>query len=135
MRFLAALLCLLAALPAAAQDLPTVGGTAAYRERIALPPDAVLEAELQDVSRADAPAIVLGRFRAGPAGQVPIPFAIPYDPARIGPYLGTEGIVFYLAAYALMTLGAFGVILYLDGVGSGPRRSTTCPACPGPDHC
>jgi uncharacterized lipoprotein YbaY/heat shock protein HslJ len=86
MRFLLALLALLLALPpAAAQDLPTVRGTAAYRERIALPPDAVLEAELQDVSRADAPAIVLGSFRAGPAGQVPIPFAIPYDTARIDP--------------------------------------------------
>lgn len=83
MRFLLATLGLMLALPLAAQDFPTVSGTAAYRERIALPPDAVLEAELQDVSRADAPAIVLGRFRAGPAGQVPIPFAIPYDPAQI----------------------------------------------------
>ncbi|MBL8706890.1 MAG: YbaY family lipoprotein [Rhodospirillales bacterium] len=83
MRFLLAILAFHLALPAAAQDLPVVRGTAAYRERIALPPDAVLEAELQDVSRADAPALVLGSFRAGPAGQVPIPFAIPYDPARI----------------------------------------------------
>ena len=83
MRLLLAMLCLVTALTAAAEDLPTVSGTAAYRERIALPPDAVLEAELQDVSRADAAAIVVGRFRAGPAGQVPIPFAIPYDPARI----------------------------------------------------
>ncbi len=86
MRFLLALLAVLLALPpAAAQDLPAVHGTAAYRERIALPPDAVLEAELQDVSRADAPALVLGSLRAGPAGQVPIPFAIPYDPARLDP--------------------------------------------------
>lgn len=86
MRFLLAILALLVALPSAqAQDLPTVTGTAAYRERIALPPDAVLEATLQDVSRADAPAVVLGSFRAGPAGQVPIPFAIPYDTARIDP--------------------------------------------------
>jgi len=83
MRFLLALLALTMTLPAVAQDLPVVRGTVAYRERIALPPDAVLEAELQDVARADAPAVVLGRFRAGPAGQVPIPFAIPYDPARI----------------------------------------------------
>jgi copper homeostasis protein (lipoprotein) len=39
----------------------TLEGTAAYRERIALPPDAVFEAVLLDVSRADAPASVLGR--------------------------------------------------------------------------
>ncbi len=30
-------------------------GTASYRERISLPPDAVFEAQLQDVSLADAP--------------------------------------------------------------------------------
>jgi NADH-quinone oxidoreductase subunit N len=39
------------------------------------------------------------------------------NPAEVGAYTGTEGILFYLAAYALMTLGAFGVILYLDSVG------------------
>ncbi|QDV37145.1 NADH-quinone oxidoreductase subunit N [Tautonia plasticadhaerens] len=44
-------------------------------------------------------------------------FARVEDPSAIGPYSGTEGILFYLAAYALMTLGAFGVILYLDSVG------------------
>ncbi|NKW78397.1 hypothetical protein HGD90_03070, partial [Rhodobacteraceae bacterium R_SAG7] len=33
--------------------------TAGYRERIALPPDAILEVELLDVSRADAPSIRL----------------------------------------------------------------------------
>lgn len=37
----------------------TLQGTASYRERIALPPDAVFEAELQDVSRADAAGITL----------------------------------------------------------------------------
>ena len=63
----------------------TVSGTALYRERIALPPDAVLEATLEDVSRADARAEVLGRARVAPAGQVPIAFEIGYDPARIDP--------------------------------------------------
>jgi heat shock protein HslJ len=38
-----------------------VKGTATYRERMALPPGAVLEATLQDVSRADAPAVVIGQ--------------------------------------------------------------------------
>lgn len=60
-----------------------ITGSALYRERIALPPDAVFEATLEDISRADAPADVLGRTRLEPAGQPPFPFEIGYDPARI----------------------------------------------------
>jgi uncharacterized lipoprotein YbaY/heat shock protein HslJ len=60
-----------------------VKGTATYRERMALPPDAVLEATLEDVSRADAPAAVIGKAQVGHPGNPPISFAIPYDPTRI----------------------------------------------------
>lgn len=60
-----------------------VSGRASYRERIALPPDAVFEATLLDVSRADAPAEVLGSVRIERAGPVPIRFEIAYDPARL----------------------------------------------------
>jgi len=63
----------------------TLEGTAAYRERIALPPDAVFEAVLQDVSRADAPAEVLGRAKIDPAGQPPFRFEIAYDDAAVQP--------------------------------------------------
>lgn len=63
----------------------TLQGTASYRERIALPPDAVFEAELQDVSRADAPATVLGRSRLDPAGQPPFRFEIAYDESAVQP--------------------------------------------------
>jgi copper homeostasis protein (lipoprotein) len=58
-------------------------GIATYRERIALPADAVFEAELQDVSRADASAAVLGRSRLDPAGQPPFRFEIAYDDAAV----------------------------------------------------
>lgn len=61
----------------------SVTGTATYRERMALPPDAVLQVRLEDVSRADAPAVVIGQTTVQPAGQVPIRFAVSYDPARI----------------------------------------------------
>lgn len=61
----------------------TLQGTAAYRERIALVPDAVFEVELQDLSRADAPAIVLGRSTLNPAGQPPYNFLISYDESAI----------------------------------------------------
>ena len=61
----------------------TLQGTAMYRESIALPPDAVFEAELQDVSIADRPALVLGRARLDPAGQSPFRFEIAYDDAAV----------------------------------------------------
>ncbi|MBL8419034.1 MAG: YbaY family lipoprotein [Dechloromonas sp.] len=61
----------------------TLQGTAMYRERIALPPDAVFEAVLQDVSKADAPAVVLGRSKLDPAGQPPFRFEIAYDDAAV----------------------------------------------------
>lgn len=57
----------------------TVAGEVVYRERIALPPDAVLVVELADVSLADAPAIVIAKRRIAPAGQVPIKFEIGFD--------------------------------------------------------
>ncbi|HSB24795.1 MAG TPA: META domain-containing protein [Burkholderiaceae bacterium] len=60
----------------------TISGTATYRERIALPADAVFEATLEDVSRADAPAVVVASTRVN-APAVPIAFAIAVDPARI----------------------------------------------------
>jgi putative lipoprotein len=61
-----------------------VTGTVTYRERIALPPTAMIKVQLVDVSRADAPAIVLGEQVTQAAGrQVPFSFEIPFDPARI----------------------------------------------------
>jgi copper homeostasis protein (lipoprotein) len=60
-----------------------ISGEASYRERIALPPNAVFEASLLDVSLADTAAIEIGKVIIDPAGQVPISFAIPYDKAEI----------------------------------------------------
>jgi putative lipoprotein len=61
-----------------------VTGTVAYRERVALPPTAVIKVQLVDVSRADAPAVVLGEQVIEAGGrQVPFAFEIRYDPARI----------------------------------------------------
>lgn len=64
----------------------TVTGTISYRERMALPPTAVIKLQLVDVSRADAPADVLGEQVLHADGkQVPFVFAIPYDPTKIEP--------------------------------------------------
>jgi putative lipoprotein len=61
-----------------------VTGTLTYRERVALPAAAKIMVKLVDVSRADAPAIVLGERTIEAGGrQVPFAFAIPYDAARI----------------------------------------------------
>ena len=76
---------LLACFTAASAWAGTLSGTAAYRERMMLPPDAVFEAELQDISRAGAPAAVLGSARLDPAGQPPFRSEIAYDDAAVGP--------------------------------------------------
>lgn len=73
----------IAAMVSMAQEAKTVTGTATYRERIALPPDAVFEATLEDVSRAGARAQVIGRTTIEKPGQPPFKFSIEYDPVRI----------------------------------------------------
>lgn len=63
-----------------------VTGTVAYRERMALPPDAVVEVRLSDVSRQDVAAPVIAETTILPEGrQVPIPFELHYDPGKIEP--------------------------------------------------
>jgi putative lipoprotein len=61
-----------------------VRGTVAYRERMALPPDAEIEAWITDTSPGIQVQAVLGRATVGANGrQVPIPFEIEVDPARV----------------------------------------------------
>ncbi|WP_170769133.1 YbaY family lipoprotein [Ruegeria lacuscaerulensis] len=60
----------------------TVTGTATYRERIAVAPDATLYVELQDISLADAPAVTLASQRYALTG-VPAEYALTYDDALI----------------------------------------------------
>lgn len=60
----------------------SVGGSATYRERMMLPPGAVFEARLLDVSLADAPSLTLGSTRVVDP-RVPLNFSIAYDPARL----------------------------------------------------
>ncbi len=62
-----------------------VTGVALSRERVVLPPEAVFEATLLDVSQPDAPPVVLGRQRREPAGQPPYALQIPYPTVRFLP--------------------------------------------------
>jgi len=65
----------------------TVSGTVTYRERMALPPDAVVKVAIEDVSLGDAPVRLIASTEIKTAGrQVPIGFAITLmDPGSIDP--------------------------------------------------
>ncbi|HZL85692.1 MAG TPA: YbaY family lipoprotein, partial [Candidatus Krumholzibacteria bacterium] len=58
-------------------------GNVLYRERMMLPPGATVTVTLEDVSRADAPAVQLAQTVFQPQGGPPFPFSLEYDPARI----------------------------------------------------
>lgn len=61
-----------------------VTGTVTHRQRILLPPSAVVLVQLVDVSRQGAPAIVLAEQSITTGGAAPpYPFTLPYDTAQI----------------------------------------------------
>jgi putative lipoprotein len=63
-----------------------VSGSVTYGERMALPPDAVVEVTLSDVSVQDAAASIIAQATVVAAGrEVPLPFELRYDPKKIHP--------------------------------------------------
>ena len=61
-----------------------VTGEIVYKERIALPDDAVVQVQIQNISVADVAAEVMGEQTYVTEGkQVPLPFAVSYNPADI----------------------------------------------------
>ncbi len=65
---------------------PNVSGSVYIRQRIALPPDAVLTVTLADASLADAPSKVLAQRAVRTEGkQSPFQFILPFNPADIQP--------------------------------------------------
>ncbi|WP_075180489.1 YbaY family lipoprotein [Pantoea sp. 1.19] len=65
---------------------PAVTGNVWIRQRIALPPDAVVTVTLSDASLADAPSKVLSQrvFRTE-GKQAPFSFTLPFNPADVQP--------------------------------------------------
>lgn len=64
----------------------TVSGVVTKLDRMALPPNAVVDVQLRDTSIADAAATVLSQQTITADGQqAPIPFELTYDPAQIVP--------------------------------------------------
>ncbi|MDX8530833.1 YbaY family lipoprotein [Mesorhizobium sp. VK25A] len=84
-RFFIAALAFALATPteAALAQSKTLSGTVTYRERIALPPSAVIEVRLLEVSRADAPATTISKTTIRPKGGVPVHYKLRYDSAKI----------------------------------------------------
>jgi putative lipoprotein len=121
-------------------ELSTIEGSASYRERIALRPGAVLEVELLDVSRADAPAERLASIRVKAQGQAPIPFTLHYDPAMIEQnrtYAVTaklilQGKIVFRSdtVHPVLTRGAGNTVEILM-VRTGGRRAAPAPAAAG----
>lgn len=62
-----------------------VSGAVAYRQRVALTPDAVVAVSIEDVSLQDAPVRVIAKKMLTHPGQVPIAFALECDPSKIMP--------------------------------------------------
>jgi putative lipoprotein len=121
-----------------------LAGTAQYRDRMALPDNAVFDVTLEDIGAADAPSAVLGAQEIDPAGQPPIAFAIPYDPARIDPArryalratISVEDQPLFATQgdHLVLTQGAAPTAeLMLEPVGGGMAGSGTPAALAGPD--
>lgn len=72
--------------PTTPTQFSSVSGTVTYRQRIALPPNALVQVQLQDVSKQDTAAVVIGEQIIPTQGrQVPFPFEINYNPKTINP--------------------------------------------------
>lgn len=93
-------------------------GTVSYRDRSALPPDAFIVVQLQNVSKADAPADVVAAAQLATDGrQVPVTFTLRYDPTLIDQsstyalqarIFSADGVAQYASSqrYAVLTDGA-----------------------------
>ena len=101
---------------ARSEGMPSIAGTVSYRERVALPPDAVVEVQLLDVSRQDAPSIIIAAASFPTRDrQVPIPFTLSYDPSKIiekhsyavRAVIRSEGTVIFMSTsrYSVITHG------------------------------
>ena len=62
-----------------------VSGTVSYRERMMLPPNSEVVVRLEDVSKMDVAAELMGETRFFARGGPPFDFAVKYDPDRINP--------------------------------------------------
>jgi uncharacterized lipoprotein YbaY/heat shock protein HslJ len=107
-----------------------VTGTVSYRTRQALPEEARLTVQLQDISLADAAAVLIGEQTMLTGGkQVPIAFEVSFDPTEIEPnhtyglratISTADGLAMTTTeVYPVLTLdhGQFGIELIVEPAG------------------
>lgn len=70
---------------AGAQGAAAVSGTLTYRERVALPANAVVTVQVARVNATGAPQVVAEQRFTTNGAQPPFRYSLPYDPARIDP--------------------------------------------------
>ncbi len=112
-----------------------VTGSVTYRERMALPPDAVIDVQLADVSVADVTSQTVADSLINAEGrQVPVPFTLTYDPTQIVPahhysvratIRSGDGMMMFSStqAYPVLTHGAPSKVnLVLHMVGHGGKH-------------
>lgn len=132
-----AIAAVLLALPAAAlaQNTSTVTGTINIRQRIALPNNAVVTAQLAEVRQGASGLVIAEQTFTTNGAQPPIPFTIQYDKARINTNsiyivqgnIKINGQVRYTTTtqYRVITQGnPTNVAVIMDTVGSLPGASS-----------
>lgn len=121
-----------ATLLGACSTVPTptssLDGEVFYLQRSALPPAATLSVTLQDVSRADAPAVTIARDSGQIKGQVPLPFHLEYDPRQIEPGHRYAINARIEADGKLLFTNPEQVAVKLDGTDPAPLRIRLSPA-------
>ncbi|PJX20431.1 hypothetical protein CAP48_18690 [Advenella sp. S44] len=116
LRTLLAMTCVIGSYATAA----SLQATAAYRERIAAPADAILEARLQQMQADGTPGQVVGHAALNPAGQTPFHFSIVYDDHAVKPGLPYRISVLLTAQGRTLFSGSAPITL--DQTGDKPVR-------------
>lgn len=119
---------LLGACSAAPTPKSSLEGEVFYLQRSALPPAATLSVTLQDVSRADAPAVTITRENGPIKSQVPLPFRLEYDPGQIEPGHRYAISARIEADGKLLFVNPEQVAVRLDGTDPKPLRIRLSPA-------
>jgi putative lipoprotein len=118
----------------------TVTGTVSYRQRIALPDDALVKVVIEDISYPDTPPVSIAEQEITSSGkQVPIAFAVRYDPSVLIPghhyrilasITAHDHLLFSSTAHPVFTPGApASVNIRVDQVAGNPLVTA-----PKPDH-
>lgn len=63
-----------------------ITGQVTFAQPVALPEEAILRVQLNDISRMDAPAVTVGEQRVANPRSLPTPYRVCYDPGEIQPH-------------------------------------------------